>query len=178
MPGMSLHFPSSVSSPYVNPSFGFEGMNPPYYLSFFCGSHIPQPTLTIRGWNIPSYGSNPSFTFLRENTQMGGHSTYYIPSIYPSSSMLVPMKFFPMADLRLSSSVSSRAIWFYSMGNPLHEVPSSGGNIYPHLSNPCHVAFSSQAASSVMMHLQPFMNQFGGGYYLSIQDHGLYQNPS
>jgi hypothetical protein len=64
------------------------------------------------------------------------------------------------------------------MGNRLHEVPSSGGNIYPHLSNPCHVPFSSQPTSSVMIPLQPFMNQFGGGYYPVGQGHGVYQNPS
>jgi hypothetical protein len=72
-------------------------------------------------------------------------------------------------------------IWgsqFYSMGNPLHGVPSSGGNIYPHMSNPCHVTFSSQAASSVMMPLQPFMNQLGGGYYPTGKGHGVYQNPA
>jgi hypothetical protein len=132
----------------------------------------------VGGWNIPSYGSNPSFTFPGASAQMGGHSTYYISSIYPSSAMLVPMNTFPMEDLHLSSGVSSRGSQFYSMGNPLHEVPSSGGNIYPHLSNPCHVTFSSQATSSVMMPLQPFMNQFGGGYFPTGQGHGVYQNPS
>ena len=50
------------------------------------------------------------------------------------------------------------------MGNPLNEFTLSGGNIYPHMSNPCHVAFSLQADSSVLMPLQPFMNQYGGGY--------------
>jgi hypothetical protein len=79
MPDMSSHFPSSVSSPYVNPSFGSGGMMPPYSPFSFGGSHIPQPTLMVGGWNIPSYGSNPSFTFPGESAQMGGHSTYYIP---------------------------------------------------------------------------------------------------
>jgi hypothetical protein len=63
------------------------------------------------------------------------------------------------------------------MGNPLHGVPSSGGNIYPHMSNPYNVTFSSQEASSVMIPLQPFMNQLGGGYYPTGQGHGIYQNP-
>jgi hypothetical protein len=162
---MSSYFPSSVSSPYVNLSFGSGGMMPPYSPFSFGGSHIPQKTLTIGGWNLPSYGSNPSFTFLGSSDQMGSHSTYYILSIYPSSDMLFPTNAFPMADLCLSSSVSSRGSHFYSMGNPLHEVPSFGGNIYPHLSNPCHVAFSLQAASLVTMPLQPFTNQFGGGYF-------------
>jgi hypothetical protein len=174
MPDMSSHFPSSVSSPYVNPSFGSGGMMPPYSPSSFGGSHIPQTTLTVGGWNLPSYES----TFPGASAQMGGHSTYYTPSTYPSSAMSVPTNDFPMEDLHLSSGVSSRGSYFYSMGNPLHEVPSSGGNIYPHMSNPCHVTFSSQAASSVSMPLQPFMNQYGGGYYPTGQGHGVYQNPS
>jgi hypothetical protein len=73
---------------------------------------------------------------------MGGHSTYYILSIYPSYAMSVPTNSFPMAYLHVSSGVSPKGSAFYSMGNPLHEVPSCGGNIYPHMSNPCHVAFS------------------------------------
>jgi hypothetical protein len=178
MPDMSSHFPSSVSPSYVNPSFGSGGMMPPFSPFSFDGSHIPQPTLTVGGWNLPSHRSNPSFTFPGESAQMGGHSTYYTPSIYPSSAMPVPTNAFPMEDLHLSSGVSSGGSQFYSMGNPLHEVPSSGGNIYPHMSNPCHVAFSSQAASSVSMPLHPFMNQFGGGYYPVGQGHGVYQNPS
>jgi hypothetical protein len=72
--------------------------------------------------------------------------------------MSVPTNTFPMADLHLSSGVSSRGIYFYSMGNRPHEVTLSGGNIYPHMSNPCHVTFSSQATSSVLMPLQYFIN--------------------
>jgi hypothetical protein len=53
------------------------------------------------------------------------------------------------------------------MGNPQHGVPSSGGNVY----NPYH------DASMGMVPLQPFMNQFGGGYYPTEQGHGIYQNP-
>jgi hypothetical protein len=109
---------------------------------------------------------------------MGIHSTYYTPSTYPSSAMSVPTNDFPMAELHLSFGVSPRGVCFYSMGNPLHEVPLSGGNIYPHMSNPCHVYFSSQVASSLSMPLHPFMNQYGGGYYHVEQVHGVYQNPS
>ena len=120
MPNMSSHLRSSVSLPYVNPSFWSRGMMPPYSPFSFGGSHIPQPTLTVGGWNIPSYGSNPSFTFPGESAQMGGHSTYYILSIYPSSSMSVPANAFLMAELRMSSGVSSKGSQFYSVGNPLH----------------------------------------------------------
>jgi hypothetical protein len=103
------------------------------------------------------------------SSQLRNHSTCYTLSTYPSSAMSVPMKTFSMVDLCLPSGVSSGGNYFYSMGNPPHEVPSSGGNIYPHMSNPCHVSFSSQAASSVSMPLQPFMNQYGGGYYPTRQ---------
>jgi hypothetical protein len=118
MPDMSSHFPSSVSSSYVNPSFGSGGMMPPYSPFSFGGSHIPQPTLMVGGWNLPSYGSNPSFTFPGESAQMGGHSTYYIPSIYPSSAMSVPMNAFPMEDLHLSSGVSSGGVSFIVWETP------------------------------------------------------------
>jgi hypothetical protein len=64
------------------------------------------------------------------------------------------------------------------MGNPLQEFPLSGGKIYPHMSNPCHVAFSSQVDSSVLMPLHPFMNQYGGGYYPVRHDYGVYHNHS
>jgi hypothetical protein len=174
MPDMSSHFPSSVSSPYVNPSFGSGGMMPHYSPFSFGGSHIPQTTLTVGGWNLPSYGS----TFPGASAQMGGHSTYYTPSTYPSFAMPVPTNDFPMAYLHMSSGISSEGSQFYSMGNPLHEVPSFGGNIYPHMSNPCHAAFSLQAASSVSMPLHPFMNQYGGGYYPYGHGHGVYHNPS
>jgi hypothetical protein len=38
---MSSHFPSFVSSSYVNPSFGFGGMMPSYSPFLFGGRHIP-----------------------------------------------------------------------------------------------------------------------------------------
>jgi hypothetical protein len=162
---ISSHFPSSISPPYVNTSFGSRGMMLLYSPSPFDGSHILQTPLTVGGWNLPSYES----TMREVSAQTGNHSTYYTPSTHPSSTMSVPMNTFPMVDLCLSSSVSFGVIYFYSMGNPPHEVPSSGGTIYPHMSNPCHVTFSSQVDSSVSMPLQPFMNQYGGGYYLSRQ---------
>jgi hypothetical protein len=92
--------------------------------------------------------------------------------------MSVPTNTSPMADLRLPFGVSYGKSYFYSMGNPPHKVPSSGKNIYPHMSNPCHVAFSLQAASSVSMPLQPFMNKYGGGYYPAGQEQGVNQDPS
>jgi hypothetical protein len=109
---------------------------------------------------------------------MGGHSTYHTPSTYPSSVMLVPTNAFPMADFHLSSGVTSGGSHYYSMGNSPHEVPFYGGNIYPHMSNPCHVTFSSQVASLVNMPLQPVVNQYGGENYPTKKGNGVYQNPS
>jgi hypothetical protein len=161
-----LHtFHPLVSPSYVNPSFGSGDMMPPYSPFSFGGSHILQPTLTMRGWNIHSHGSNPSFNFPGASAQMGVHSTYYILSIYPPFAMSAPLNDFPMADLHLSSGVSFGGSHFYSMGNTLHRFPSSEGNIYPQLSNPCHVAFSLKVSASMRMPLQPFMNNFRGGYY-------------
>jgi hypothetical protein len=76
MSSMPSPFPSSPSLSYMNHSFGSGGMMAPFSTSSFDGIHIPQPTLIVGGWNIPSYGSNRSFTFPRESDQMGGHSTY------------------------------------------------------------------------------------------------------
>jgi hypothetical protein len=148
---MSSHLPSSVSPPYANTSCGSGGMMPPSYPSPFGGRHILQTPLTIGGWNINSYES----TMREVSAQICNHSTCYTLSTYPSSTMTVPMNTFPMEDLRLSSGVPSGGSHPYSTGNPPHEFPLSRGNTYSHTINPCHVAFSSQAAS---MPLQPIMN--------------------
>jgi hypothetical protein len=144
---------------------------PPSYPSLFSGSHILQTPLTIGGWNLPSYES----TMQEVSAQLSNHSTCYTPSTYPSSAMLVPTNTFPMEDLCLPSGASFGGSYFCSMGNPLHEVPSSGGNICPHMSNPCHVTFSLQAAS---MPLQLFMNQYGGAYYHVGPRQDVNQDPS
>jgi hypothetical protein len=147
---------------------------PLYYRSLFGGSDILQTPLMVGGWNLPSYES----TMREVSDYLRNHSTYHTLSTYPSSTMSVPRNTFPMEDLRPSSGVSSRGSYFYSMGNPPHEVPSPGENIYPHVSNPCHVTFSSQVASSVLILLQPFMNQYGGGYCPAEQGQAVNQDPS
>jgi hypothetical protein len=147
---------------------------PPYYPSLFGGSHVPQTTLTVGGWNIPSYES----TLREESSKIGNLSTYYTSSTYPSSAMSVPTSIFPMENLHLSSGVSSRGSYFYSMGNPLHKVPSSGGNMYPHSNNPYHAFVSSQKSTSMSMPLQPFMNHYGGGYYPFGRGQSVNQDPS
>jgi len=154
MPDMNSHWSSSVSMANVNHSFGSGGTPPPYVPFVFGGGHIPQPIPMVRGWNIPSSKPNPSFNAPGWSAQMGGQFTSYIPFVIPSSSTSIPTNNFIMANITLTSSVSSGGAQFYSMGNPQHKVPSSGGNIY----NSYHVAFSSKAASIGMVPLQPFMN--------------------
>jgi hypothetical protein len=136
-------FPSSPSPAYMDPSFGSGGMMAHFSTSSFDGSHIPQLILTVGGWNLPSYKSNHGFTLPGESAQMGGYSAYFIPSIYPAPAMSVPTNTFPTTDLHPPSGISYRGSQFYSMGYPLPEIPSSGGNIYPHPINPCHTFFSS-----------------------------------
>jgi hypothetical protein len=70
-----------------------------------------------------------------------------------------------MDNTPLCSGVPYGGSQFHSMGNPQHRVPLAGGNVY----NPHHVT------SIGMVPIQPFMNQFGGGYYPTINNHGIYQ---
>jgi hypothetical protein len=170
MPNMPSPFPSSPLPAYMNPSFGSGGMMTPLSTSSFDRSHVPQPTLTVGGWNLPSYGSNPSHAFSGASAQMGGYSTYYTPSVYPSSC-------YASSYEHSSHGGSPYVLWyfiqresFYGMGYPLHGTPSHGGNIYPHLNNPYHAFVSSQTSASVMMPVQTSMDQLGGGYYLSDRD--------
>jgi hypothetical protein len=84
---------------------------------------------------------------------MGGQFTSYIPSINPSSSMMIPMNYFMMLNPPLSSGVLSRGSHLYGMGNPQHGVPLSRVNLY----NNYHVS------SMGMVPLKLFMNHLGGG---------------
>jgi hypothetical protein len=77
MPNIISPFPSSPLPTYINPSFGSEGMMAPFYTSSFDGIHIPQLTLTVGGWNLPSCGSNPGFTLPGASARMGSYSAYY-----------------------------------------------------------------------------------------------------
>jgi hypothetical protein len=167
MLNMPSPFPSSPWPTYVNPIFGSEGTMALPSMSSFDRIHVPQPTLTVGGWNLSSYGSGPSHAFLGANTQMGGNYTYYTPSVYPSSVMKNPTNNFPMVGPHLSSSISYGRNQFYGSGYPLHETPSDGGNIYPHLNNPYHTSISSQTSTPLMMHIQTSMDQLGEGYYIS-----------
>jgi hypothetical protein len=178
MPNIPSPFPSSPFPAYMNPSFGTGGMMTLLPQSSFDRIHVPQPTLTMGGWNLPSYRSNTSHVFSRASSQMGGYSTYYTLSLYPSSSMSVPTNTFPMEGPHMSSGISYRGNWFYGMTYPLHETPSHGGNIYPHLNNPYHTFFPSHISSSMMIPIQTSMDQLGIGYYLSGQGNGVTQDRS
>ena len=74
--------------------------------SLFDMSHVTQPDFMMGGWNLPSYGSIPSYALSRANTQMGSCSTYYTPSMYPLDTMLVPSNTFPMTVPHVSLAVS------------------------------------------------------------------------
>jgi hypothetical protein len=154
MPWVSNHFPvdmSNVPSPfpyfpwptYMNPIIRSEGTMAPPSTYSLDRIHAPQPTLTIGGWNLPSYGSSPIYVFSGASTQMENYSTYYTPSMYPSSTMPVPTNTFPMVGPHISPSLSYRGNRFYGSGYPLHETPSHGGNIYPNLNNPYDTFVSS-----------------------------------
>jgi hypothetical protein len=118
-------------------------MTTPLSTSSFDRIHFPRPTLTVGGWNLPSYRSNPSHAFSGASAQMGGYYTYYTSLVYSSSSMPVPMNTFPMEVPHISSSISYRGNQFYGIGYPLNRNPSHGGNIYPHLNNSYHTFVSS-----------------------------------
>jgi hypothetical protein len=132
----------------------------------------------VAGWNLPSYGSNPSHAFSGAIAQINGYSTYYTPSMYHSSSMPVPMNTSPMAGPHMSFGISYGGNQFYGTGYPLHGTPSHGDNIYPHLNNPYHAFVSPWASALVMMHVQTSMDQLGKGYYLYGQGQGVNQDPS
>jgi hypothetical protein len=162
---MSSPLQTSPWSTYMNPSIGTGGTMAAMPTSSFDMSHVPQPYFTMGGWNIPSFGSSPRYAISGANTQMGAYSTYYTPSLYPSSTMLIPSNTFPMTGPHVSLVVSYRENQFYGLGYPLHGTPSQGGNLYPHLNSPYHTLVSSQ--TSVMMAIQTSLNQLNGGYYLS-----------
>jgi hypothetical protein len=140
---MSSPFQTSPSSTYMNPSNGSRGTMALMPTSSFYMSHVPQPTFTVGGWNLPSYRSSPIYALSGANTQMGSYSTYHTPSLYPSSAMTVPLNTFPMESPTISPSLSYGENQFYGSGYPLHGTPSQGGNIYPHLNDPYHILVSS-----------------------------------
>jgi hypothetical protein len=79
MPWVSSHYPVDMPSPlqsspwstYMNPSIGSRGTMAPMPTSLFDMSHLPQPSFTMGGWNLPSYGSNHGYSLSIDNTQMG-----------------------------------------------------------------------------------------------------------
>jgi hypothetical protein len=137
MPWVSNHFPLNI------PILTSRGTMAPLYAYSFEKSLIPQSTLTVGSWNLPSYGSSPSHVFSGANTQMGGYPTYYTPSVYPFSAMPVPTNTYPMAGPHMYSGISYGGNQFYGLGYSLHRTPSHGGNVYPHLNNPYHTFVSS-----------------------------------
>jgi len=68
----SIDMPSSMqSSPwstYMNPSIGSGGTMALMPMFSFDMSYAPHPAFTTGGWNLSSYGSNPSYSPSRANT--------------------------------------------------------------------------------------------------------------
>jgi hypothetical protein len=100
---------------------------------------------------------------------MGGVSTSYILSLYPSSTMHIPLNDFLIENPPPTSGMTLGGNVYPHMGNPSYRVPSSGGNVYPHMGNPYHTRFSSHAARSMMIPLQLFCESVGRGI-LSYQE--------
>jgi hypothetical protein len=173
MLNMTLQMSSSILTYNVNTIFGLGGRSPPYNPFQFSGGHIPQSFPTIGVLNHPSSAPNPSYNFQGWNGQMGSVSTSYIMFVYPLSTMPIPTNYFIMENPPPTCRITSRWNQFYNIGNLSYGVPSSWGNIYPHMGNLYHIPFSSQVVPSVMIPLQPFMNQLGGGYFPTKKGHGV-----
>jgi hypothetical protein len=98
-PWVSSHFSVDMPSPvksspwptYMNPSIGSGGTMALMPTSLFDITHVP-----MGGWNLPPYGSNASYALPGASAQMGTYPTYYAPSMYLSSAMLVPSNTFSM----------------------------------------------------------------------------------
>jgi hypothetical protein len=174
MSNMTQHMSSFISTSNVNTSFGSGGISPPYNPFPFGRVHIPRYFPIVGGCNAPSFVPNPIYIFQGWNRHMGNVSTSCISSIYPPSTMLVPKKNFIMENHPPTYNIKSGGKQFYNIGKPPYRVSSFGGNVYPHMGNLYHIAFSSQASPSIMIPLQTFMNQVGGGYYPTRNGHGVY----
>jgi hypothetical protein len=158
---------SSPWSTYMSPRIGSRGTMASMPMSLFDMSHVPQPSFTTKSWNLPSYGSSPSYAFSGANTQMGSYSNNYTPPMFPSSTMLNLSNTCPMTSPHISPGTSYEENQLYDSSYPLYGTPSQAGNIYLHSNNPYHTFVSSQ--TSVMILIQTYLNQLNGGYYLSRQ---------
>jgi hypothetical protein len=184
MPNMTSELSSSSPTTNANPSFGLGGMAPLHALLSFGGGHIPQTNPMVGGQPRFYSGSNPSLNALGWSTQSGRQVTSYIPSFTPSSSMPIPTNTFVMTNPPLSSGVPPGGSQFHAMGNPNLELLHSRGSQFHAMDNPHprappiggSVYNPHYVASASMVPIQPFMNQFGGGYYPIGQGHDIYPN--
>jgi hypothetical protein len=134
-PWVSSHFsvdmPSHVQPPpwptYMNPSIGSGGTISPMATSSFDMNRFP-----MGGWNLPPYGSNPSYSLLGSNAHMGA---YYTPSMYLSSTMSVSLNTFSIPGPQVPPGILYGENQFYDSSYPPYGTPSQGGNIYPHSNN-------------------------------------------
>jgi hypothetical protein len=110
------------------------------------------------GWNPPSFGPNPNSNFQGWTGHMGSVSTPYISSVYPSSTITFLVNSYFMENPPPTYYITLRWDQFSNIRNPLHKVNSLGGSGYPHMDNPYHITFSSQAFPYGMKPSQPFIS--------------------
>jgi hypothetical protein len=116
-------------------------------------------------WNLPLYGSNTRYALSGASTQMGDYPTYYPPSMYLSSTMLVSSNTFSMTGPQAPPGISYGENQFYGSGYPIYVTPSQGRNIYTHLNNSYPTSVSFHA--SVTIPVQTSSDHFGIGHHFS-----------
>jgi hypothetical protein len=141
-------------------------MDPMHIPFSFGGAHIPQTTPTI-GSLLPFHpGSNPGLNAPGWSIQPSEQYVAYVPSFTPTSSTLILTNTFGMMNPPLSYGFTLRGGQFHTLGNPQSRATLAGGNIY----NPHHNIPTRMTPN------QPFMNNFGGGFYNPGKGHGAYHN--
>jgi hypothetical protein len=147
----------------MNPSIGPGGTIAPMPTSLFDISHVP-----MGGWNLPPYGSNPSYS-------LSGSSAYYTLPMYLSSAMSIPLNTSSAPGPQVPPGLPYGESQFYNSGYPPYGTPSQGGNIYPHSNNsyPTSISFHT----SVMMLIQTSSDHLRINHHVSGLGQGVYWDP-
>jgi hypothetical protein len=154
---MPSHVKPPPCSNYMNPRIGPRGTITLMPTSSFDMSHV-----RMGGWNLPPYGSNPSYSLSGSSAQMGA---YYTPTMYLSSSMSVPLNTFSTPGPHVPRGLLYGENQFYNLGYPPYGTPSQGGSIYPHLNNSYPTFVSLQTL--VMMPIQTSLDHLGINHHVS-----------
>jgi hypothetical protein len=174
-PWVSSHFfvdmPSHMQTPpwstYMNPSIGLGGTITPMPTSSFDMSRVP-----MGGWDLPPYGSNPSYSLSGSSAQMGA---YYTLPMYLLSAMSVPLNTFSAPGPQVPPGLPYGDNQFYNSGYPPYGTHSQGSNIYPHSNNSYPTSVSLQ--TSMMMPIQTSSDHLGINHHVSGPGQGVYQDP-